>query len=153
MNVKRASLIVLLLATSVFAAPPQEKSKDLPRSESSAFTVNDANAVLAQFRNALEAHSERNLSALFDGERMKGFLPFQDQLRGFLSRNDGIRVNVRSIQASGEGDKGMIAATFEMETTSRAGIALRRQEQLRFDLTHSERGWLIVDINPRDFFE
>jgi hypothetical protein len=151
--VKRASLIVLLLATSVFAAPPQEKSKDLPRSESSAFTVNDANALLAQFRSALEAHSERKLFALFDGDRMKGFLPFQDQLRGFLSRNDGIRVNVRSIQASGEGDKGVITATFEMETSSRAGIALRRQEQLRFDLTHSERGWLIVDINPRDFFE
>jgi hypothetical protein len=150
MNVKRMPLVMLLLAISVVATAQQPKEP--AKSVSNVFTVNDANTVLARFRSALEAHSERQVFALFDGEKMTGYVSFQDQMRGFLTRNEGIRVNIRGIQASGDGDKGVITATFEIETTSRSGHASRRSDQLRLELNRTAQGWQIVDINPRSFF-
>jgi len=152
MKAKRMPLVMLLLAISVLATAQQEKPKEPAKSVSNVFTVNDANTVLARFRSALEAHSQRQMFALFDGEKMTAYVSFQDQMRGFLSRNEGIRVNIRGIQASGEGDKGVITATFEIETTSRTGNASRRSEQLRLELDRTAQGWRIVDINPRSFF-
>jgi len=152
MKAKRMPLVMLLLAISVLATAQQEKPKEPAKSVSNVFTVNDANTVLARFRSALEAHSQRQMFALFDGEKMTAYVSFQDQMRGFLSRNEGIRVNIRGIQASGEGDKGVITATFEIETTSRTGNASRRSEQLRLELNRTAQGWRIVDINPRSFF-
>lgn len=152
MNVKRVSLVALILVVSLFGATQQSTPKESPKAESNAFTVNDANAVLAEFRSALEAHSERRLFALFDGDKMTAYVSFQDQMRGFLSRNESIRVNIRSIQASGEVEKGAITATFEIETTSRSGIAQRRSQQLRFELERTAQGWRIVEMNPRSFF-
>ena len=152
MKAKRMPLVMLLLAISVLATAQQEKPKEPAKSVSNVFTVNDANTVLARFRSALEAHSQRQMFALFDGEKMTAYVSFQDQMRGFLSRNEGIRVNIRGIQASGESDKGVITATFEIETTSRTGNASRRSEQLRLELNRTAQGWRIVDINPRSFF-
>src|SRR3569832_1527085 len=140
MNVKRGSLVILLLTISMVSAAQQATSKEPAKAENSAFTVNDANTVLAKFRGALEAHSQRRLFALFDDEKMTGIVSFQDQMRGFLSRNEGIRVNIRGIQVSGEGDKGVITATFEIETTSRSKNTARRQEQLRFELRRAGQG-------------
>ncbi len=152
MYVKRVSLLLMLLAFTIGACAQQGAPKEAPKAENATFSVNDANGVLAQFRIALESHSERKLFALIDEEKMFGALSFEDQLRGFLSRNESIRVNIRSIQVTGADDKGVITATFEIETSSASGNAVRRQQQMQFDLARSGSGWRIVDINPRSFF-
>jgi hypothetical protein len=143
--------LVLALSIAGFTqqAPAPTPS---PKLDAAPFTVNDANVILSQFREALAAHSQRNLFALFDADRMLGFQSFQDQMKSYFSRNETIRVNVHSIQTSGEDDKGVITATFEVEVTPRYASAIRKQAQLRFQLERSAKGWRIVDINPRGFF-
>jgi len=138
------SIVALTQQTAAPAAPPQANAN--------AFTVNDANEILSRFREALAAHSQPKLFALLDADRMRGYHSFEDQIKSYFSRNETIRVNVHSIQASGENDKGVITATFEVEVTPRYASALRKQAQLRFQLERSAKGWLIVDINPSGFF-
>jgi len=123
-----------------------------PQAAAAPFTVNDANEILSKFREALAAHSQPKLFALLDADRMPGYHSFEDQIKSYFSRNETIRVNVHSIQASGENDNGVITATFEVEVTPRYGSAMRKQAQLRFQLERSAKGWLIVDINPSGFF-
>ena len=53
-----------------------------------------------------------------------------------------------------EGEKGMALVELQVEAAPRqdGGIALRRDEQIRFELQQGKSGWKIVDIQPRDFF-
>lgn len=143
--------LVFALSIAGFAQLPPASASP-PKADSAAFAVNDANEILAQFREALAAHSQKKLFALFDAEKMQGYHSFQDQMKSYFSRYEVIRVNVHSIQSSGENEKGTITAVFEVEVTPRYGSAVRKQAQLRFQLERSAKGWLIVDINPSGFF-
>jgi hypothetical protein len=62
-------------------------------------------------------------------------------------------VHSRIIQATTEGERGIILCDFEMEAIP-AGDAppVRKQDQLRFELERGNKGWKIVDLKPRDFF-
>jgi hypothetical protein len=53
-----------------------------------------------------------------------------------------------------EGQKGIALVEMQMEAEPRQGRgnALRRDEQIRFELERGQKGWKIVDFRPRDFF-
>ncbi len=147
-------MIALLIAVSVFSVAQQTTNeKPAPAPESTAFNVGDANAVLAQVREALEGHSPRKFLAIIAADKMGGYVSFRDQMEAFYSRYDNIRVNIRSIQTSSDGDKGIITASFQMETTPRSGNVVRREDQLRIELERTDKGWRIVELNPRSFFQ
>jgi hypothetical protein len=154
MNAKCVQTLGLVLALSIGGLTQQASTAPASptQAESTVFTVNDANEILSQFRESLAAHSQKKLFALLDADRMQAYHSFQDQMKSYFSRYETIRVNVHSIQASGENERGVITATFEVEITPRYGSAVRKQAQLRFQLERSDKGWLIVDINPRSFF-
>jgi hypothetical protein len=146
-------ILGLALALSIGGFAQQSSTPAAPpKAEAAAFSVDDANEILAQFREALAAHSQKKLFALFDADRMQDYHSFQDQMKSYFSRNEAIRVNVHSIQTSGENGVGVITAVFEVEVTPRYGSAVRKQAQLRFQLERHDKGWRVVDINPRDFF-
>ena len=153
MVAKCLQILSLVLALSIAGLAQQASAPaPTPQSDATAFTVDDANEILSQFREALAAHNQRKLFALLDAERMQGYQSFQDQMKSYFSRYETIRVNVHSIQSSGENEKGIITATFEVEITPRYGSAFRKQAQLRFLLERRDKSWRIVDINPRGFF-
>ena len=151
MNATRTCIALFLLLASL-SMLGQDKTQPPATDDSAAFSVTDANVVLAQLREALEGHSERKFFAAFDGSRMKGFTSFQDQVESFFANNDGIRVNVRINQSSVENGRGIDIASIQMEMTPRNGNTVRHETQMRFELERSNHGWRIVDLTPRSFF-
>jgi len=121
--------------------------------DTSVFSQREANDVLGQIRDGLEGHSQRLMLGAFDGDNMDGYLSFEDQIEAFFNRYEGFRVNIRIIQSSVEGNKGIVTASFQMEATPRSGNPLRREGQLRFELEHGKKGWKVVDVSPRSFFQ
>ena len=120
--------------------------------DASTFGRREANDVLGQIRDGLEGHSQRLMLRAFDGDKMDGYLSFQDQLDAFFTEYEGIRVNIRIIQTSMEAGKGVVTANIQMEATPRNGSAIRREAQLRFELEHTTEGWRVVNVSPLSFF-
>ncbi|HWR34843.1 MAG TPA: hypothetical protein VN622_03095 [Clostridia bacterium] len=117
------------------------------------FSEEVANAVLNDIRNGLEGHNQRRVLSAFDAEKMDGYLSFEDQIQSYLEFYESFRVYFRIIQTSTDGLKGIVLAEFQIEGTPRSGgNAVRRSNQLRFELERGKEGWKIVDFRPRRFF-
>jgi hypothetical protein len=117
------------------------------------FTQRDGDEVLALIRDGLTGHSQRTFLRAFDASRMDGYLAFKDQVTEFFSRNDAFRVNIKIMNSSADGEKGLVTASFQMEATPRDGNSVRRESQLRFVMERGKNGWRIVDVSPRNFFQ
>lgn len=130
----------------------EKQTKENAQDAQATLSQRDADDVLGQIRDGLEGHSQRMMLRVFDREKMNGYLAFDDQLEAFFTQYEGIRVNIRIIQSSVEGGKGVVTANFQMEATPRNGSAVRREAQLRFELEHTHQGWRVVDVSPRSFF-
>ena len=152
MKLMRMSLLLLTMLAALVSSAQETPNTQPQKPDSAAFSVTDANQVVALLRQALEAHSQRKFFALYDAGKMSDYLSFQDQVESFFSHNDNIRANAASIQSSMEGDKGIITATIQMELTPRVGNIVRRETQLRIELERAGQRWLIVNIDPRTFF-
>jgi hypothetical protein len=139
-------------------APPDTSSakKNKKQASTEAATPFDERAaaeVLGTIRDGLEGHSQRHMLAAFDADKMDGFSTFQDQIEAYFTRYEGFRVTFRIIQTSDENDRGVILASFQLESEPRGGGHISRREgQLRFELERGDKGWKIVDFNPRGFF-
>lgn len=121
--------------------------------DNSVFSAQIANEVLNQIRNGLEGHSQRLMLSAFDGDKMDGFLAFQDQVEAYFERYEGFRVHFRIIQTTSEGAKGLVLAEFTIEAAPRAGGAPQRSSnQIRFELERGSKGWRVIDFRPRGFF-
>lgn len=119
-------------------------------------TFSDAVAqdVLQQLTDGLEGHSERLMLSAFDDNKMDGYLNFEDQIEAFFQRYDSFRVHFRIVQATTEGDKGVVLVDIEMEEIPRSANAqpVRKHDQMRFEMERGKKGWKIVDLRPRQFF-
>lgn len=112
-----------------------------------------ANNVLADLKDGLEGKMQRRFLSAFDGDKMDGFLRFEDQIQAFFDRHDGFRAHYRITQNSVEGPRGVILVDFELEAVpSGGGMPARKSGQLRFELERGRKGWKIVDFRPREFF-
>ena len=109
--------------------------------------------VLGMIRDGLEGHSQRLLLSAFDGDKMDGYLSFEDQIQSMFDRYDAFRVHYTILQQTVENGKGVVLAMFELEETPRNGGPLQRKNsQVRFELERGRKGWRVVDYNPRGFF-
>jgi hypothetical protein len=169
MAFKRIALAVVVLAlVSVqfaqesSATAPQSNSatqsqpndsKDAKKEDTEIFSDRIANTVLTDIRDGLQAHSQRLMLSAFDGDKMDGYLTFEDQIQAYFEHYDGFRVHFRIIQTSIEATKGIVLAEFEIEGSPRGGgPVMRRSNQIRFELERGKKGWKIVDFRPRAFF-
>ena len=118
------------------------------------FSESVAQDVLGQLRDGLEGHSERLMLSAFDDNKMDGYLNFEDQIDAFFQRYDSFRVHFRIVQATTEGDKGVVLVDIEMEEIPRSATAQpsRKRDQMRFEMERGKKGWKIVDLRPRPFF-
>ncbi|MGC2208941.1 MAG: hypothetical protein WA532_02420 [Candidatus Korobacteraceae bacterium] len=132
---------------------PQTKSEKQSAEELPVFDERAAAVVLGTIRDGLESHSAHRLLSAFDADKMDGYRTFQDQIDAYFAANEGIRVTLRILQTSQEGDRGFILADFQLENNPRDGEQLsRREAQLRFVLERGPKGWKIIDFDPREFF-
>src|SRR5579864_8050814 len=73
--------------------PAQQDKKDKkdkkkgndPIDTESVFNERVANDILGQLRDGLEGHSQRTLLGVFDGDKMDGYLNFEDQIEAYFS--------------------------------------------------------------------
>ena len=68
--------LVFALSIAGFAQQPPASASP-PKADSAAFAVNDANEILAQFREALAAHSQKNFSPSSMPKRCRGITLFK----------------------------------------------------------------------------
>ena len=131
------------------------KKKDKAKADpydSVVFSQAVANSVLNDLRDGLEGHSQRLLLSAFDGDKMDGYLSFEDQIDALMQRYDSFRVHFRISQSTIEGPKGVVLVDFDLEEIPRAGGApIRRNGQVKFEMERGRKGWKIVDFNPRGF--
>jgi|GEM_PF-1272234 len=125
-----------------------------PVDTQSVFNERIANDVLGQIRDGLEGHSQRTLLGAFDGDKMDGYLNFEDQIESYFNRYGFIRVRFRISQVAVEGNKGIILVDADIECSPQnaTGKPVRKSGQLRFELEKGKKGWRVVDFRDRNFF-
>lgn len=139
--------------TTSGSAKKSKKQKKDAEPDPNAFDERAAAEVLGTIRDGLEGHSQRLLLSAFDGDKMDGFLTFQDQIEAYFTRYESFRVTMHILQTSEENNHGVILAQFQLENEPRGGGRISRREgQLRFVLEREDKSWKIVDLNPRGFF-
>lgn len=147
--------------------PPRDQQKNAPGKsdkkkdkgqedalDTSVFSEGVAGQVLGALRDGLEGHSQRRMLAVFDADKMDGYLTFEDQVQAFFDRYEAFRVHFRIAQTTVEGSRGVVLVDFEMEEIPRGGNQppLRKNSQVRFEFERGRKGWKIVDFRPRGFF-
>ena len=145
--------------------PQPDQSKDKKKDKKKKKDQDDAlsteefsdrvtNNILRDMKDGLEGHVQRMLMSVFDDNQLDGYLQLEDQIEQFFNKYDALRIHYRIIQNTVEGPKGIALVEMQMEAAPREGRgqALRRDEQIRFELERGKKGWKIVDFRPRDFF-
>ena len=149
------SLAALLCLVSVFATAQQQSPQAegaAPDSSPNYAAAQVAKRLLSQIQNGLEARNSRQIMAAFDRERMPGYLAFQDQVEAFVAQNGSFSVYLGVESASLEKDSGSAVVQAMIELTPVNGPSERREARLSFEFGKTERGWRIVDFEPRSFF-
>jgi len=131
-----------------------KSSQDVMNTE--VFSDDVARNVLNDLRDGLEGHSQRLMLSAFDGDKMDGYLTFEDQIQAMFDRYSEFRIHFRISQTSTEGPKGVILVDVELEEVPKSTggnvVPQRRNGQVRFELERGRKGWKIVDFSPRTFF-
>jgi hypothetical protein len=119
-----------------------------------AFSDAVAQSLMEKLADGLEGYSDRFMLSAFDDNKMEGLVNFQQHVVGLFRRCDSFRVHFRIMQTSTEGSKGIAVVDFEMEETPRSADErpVRKRDQLRFEMERGDKGWKIVDVQPRSFF-
>jgi hypothetical protein len=117
------------------------------------FSEDVAAQVLRIIRDGLQNHSANLVLAAFDHERLPNFLTFEDEIHSYFNQNDSIRCYFRILQTSTEGDRGIVLAEWQIESTRPGGLPQRRDSQVRFELAAGKNGWQIVGFAPRNFLQ
>lgn len=133
----------------------KKKDKAAPQDEvnTEVFSQAVANDVLGQVRDGLEGHSQRMMLGAFDGDKMDGYLSFEDQIEALFNRYDSFRVHYRISNSSVEGSKAVVLVDWEMEEIPKTnGSPQRRNGQIKFEMERGRKGWKIVDVSPRGIF-
>lgn len=137
-------------------ASKQQKNKKSDEADdlnATAFSDSVASAVMRRLADALEGHNPKLMLALFDADKMNDYAGFEGQIVAFFDHYVSVRVHVRILETTSEGDKGIILTNIEMELLPGGeAVPFRRHDDVRLELERGDKGWRIVEIKPRDFF-
>jgi hypothetical protein len=101
----------------------------------------------------LESSSSHGFLSNIDSAKFDDYPRFEDMIER-LAREDTLRVNFRqsphSIHESSA--QTIVDADMEISRNNSAGQRDRRHQQIVIDFELTSRGWKIVNITPRDFF-
>ena len=107
-----------------------------------------------QMQMDLEGSSSRGFLSLIDSAKFDDYPRFEDMIDRLL-REDILRVFFRQVTNSIEETRAQTTLDAEMEMTRKdsAGMMDRRRQQLVVDFERTSRGWKIINITPREFFQ
>jgi len=168
------ALILILVAGLILAAAPNfeagatrqnasdqapaekktdSKSDKQPDQVAPEFSEQATRAALGDLRDGLEGHSLKLMLRAFDGDRMPDYPRFARNLQAFFDSYEMFRMHFKILQSSGQGPRGAVLLDFELEETPVAGgPVVRKSRQVRFEMQYGQKGWRIVDFQPRGFF-
>ncbi len=102
----------------------------------------------------LESSSSRGILSNVNAAKFDDYPRFEDMIER-LTRDDTLRVYFRNASTSVKQDSAQTIIDAEMEMTRKDAPAQvqRRRQQLVVDFQLTDRGWKIINITPRDFFQ
>ena len=137
-----------------------KKKKDDKKSDDSLagevntkFSKGVAEDLLGQVRDGLEGHMYRSVLRAFDGDKMDGYLAFEDQLERYFEQYSEFRVHFRIADVTVEGNKGVLLVDADLEQIPNSSAApQRKRTQIRFEMENTKKGWKFVNMSPMNFF-
>jgi hypothetical protein len=137
-------------------ASKQQKNKKSDEADdlnATAFSDSVASAVMRRLADAVEGHNRKLMLPLFDADKMNDYAGFEGQIAAFFDHYVSVRVHLRILQTTTEGNKGIILTNIEMELLPGGeAVPFRRHDDVRLELERGDKSWRIVEIKPRDFF-
>lgn len=137
----------------------KKKKQDGPSSEDAPDNVAGAKRavkrVLSDLQDGFEGHSPRRVTDSLD-ERFDDLPRFEDAVTQFLERTSEMRINLRESTSELKGDHATVIVDAEMIFTDKAAPTRdqRRVQRIQFDFVYNpKKGWKILEITPRQFFE
>lgn len=102
----------------------------------------------------LESSSSGGFLSKLDPAKFKDYARFEEMIEQ-LTGEDTLRVYFRQDSTSVKGDtvQTLIDAEMEMTRKDAATPPERRRRQLVIDFERTSRGWRIINLAPRDFFQ
>ena len=111
--------------------------------------------MLRELQFALEGGSSRGVLSLIDSAKFDDYPRFEDTIER-LTREDTIRANFRTVTTSPNAAEGkaqtILDAEMEIGRKDATGQLQRRKQQLVLDFEHTKRGWRIINITQRTYF-
>jgi hypothetical protein len=137
----------------------KKKKQDGPSAEDAPDNVAGARRavkrVLSDLQDGFEGHSARRVTDSLD-ERFDDLPRFEDAVTQFLERTSEMRINLRESTTELKGDHATVIVDAEMIFTNKAAPTRdqRRSQRIQFDFVYNpKKGWKILEITPRQFFE
>lgn len=130
-------------------------AEDQPRPEA-ALAERELTRILRDMQFALEGGSPRSFLGFFDSGKFDDYPRFEDMIER-LMREDTIRAHFRTAFNAPPTTQGKAQALVdvEMELGRKDGVGQlqRRKQQLAIDFEYTRRGWRIINLTPRNFFQ
>jgi hypothetical protein len=142
----------MVLARPVFGIAQATAQRQSPAKQQ------DPQAAISQLvgdlQTDLEGSSSSSLLGKIDRTRFEDFAGFRDIVER-LTRDDTLRVYFRQTSSTVKEGQAQTVLDAEMEMTRKDSTlqAQQRKQQITIDLARTSRGWKIINIAPRDFFE
>jgi hypothetical protein len=110
--------------------------------------------IVREMQMDLEGASSRGVLGQIDTAKFEDYPRFEDMVER-LTREDTLRVFFRQVRSSAKEDSAQTVLDAQMEMTRKdsATPARRRSQQITIDLEKTSRGWKIVNVTPREFFQ
>ncbi len=118
------------------------------------FGDTEASVLMSLIRDGLEGHNAAKMLSAFDDSKMEGYAGFRERIIAMFDQFEAFRIHFHITEVRAEGPKGTFSADVEIEETPRSSgaLALRKHESVRFEVEQGNKGWKIVDLQPRSFF-
>jgi hypothetical protein len=158
MKSKLAILLTLVMAVALAAAAAglqKKKGGDEPAPGPDE-AQKQIGKLMKEIQFDLEGGSARQFTSRINDAKFDDFPRFEDSVER-LMRENSLRVNFRSAFTAPPTTTGVaqaaVDATMELVKKDSMAPPSRRNAQITFDFEWTNRGWKIVNITPRSFFQ
>jgi len=160
MNIGRWAIAGILIAAIGMVAPQSVAGRAMQKKagqEEGGRKENPQRAITSLIRGLqmdLESASSRGVLSTIDSAKFDDYPRFEDMVER-LTRENTLRVYFRQANNIIKEDKAQTIIDGEMEMVRKdaAGQIQRRRQQIVIDFELTDRGWKIVNITPREFFQ
>jgi hypothetical protein len=153
----KLAVILTLVMVLVLAVSAQDKKKGGGESAPAPDEAQkQIGKLMKEIQFDLEGGSARSFLSRINNAKFDDYPRFEDGVER-LMRDNSLRVNFRSAFTAPPTTEGVAQAAVDatMELVKKDSVAppSRRNAQVTFDFEWTNRGWKIVNVTPRSFFQ